>query len=377
MIALLGLPELGPEAVRLLLLVSVALAFAVYTRVHLVGGGSVSGGYVALLILDGAWSTLVGIAIATAITVLIMRGLVLRVLPMPRQIAFFVGVLVGSLAAAGLHALGLLPWVPAPLLALVLGIGSFVVPGLLAYDISHQGPGRTALALGLVAAGTTAMGLVLAPLMGALPAGAAWDTALEVRIPDAVLPLATVTAIAAGTVVRFSSRLRSGGFVGALFIAEFLTLEAFLAVGAAAAVTALGMRGLERRVALTPRQAGMVALMAGALVAWASLFWAAGLGWIPAQEAYAFTLAPLLAVGLMAADMGRPRSGITRTLLGTGIGVLVITAVVSVAGVLGQAVAWLCLPCIAIALWPTTTWLHARWLAAERVGRERPRRALA
>lgn len=70
----------------------------------------------------------------------------------------------------------------------------------------------------------------------------------------------------------------------------------------------------------------MFALILGSLIAWASLFWASALGWAPAMEANAYTLSPLLAVGLVAADMGRPASGVMRTIIGTMLTALGIAA---------------------------------------------------
>lgn len=365
--------ELGQEVLRLLFLVSIALAFAVYTRLHLVGGGSVSGGYLALLALAGQWATVAGVIIATTITVAVMRGFVLRYLPLPRQIVFTVGVFIGALTTTAMQALGAISDLPIPLLAVLTTLGSFVVPGLLAYDIAHQGTLRTVLAVALVSCGTIVIGFVLAGFLATLPPGIDWDPSFSSRIPADAIALAVIAVIVAGGVTRFTLGLRSGGFIGALFVAEFLTPEAFLTVGASATVTAVIVRWLNVRIVMTPRQMGMVALMLGALIAWASMFWAGAGGWEPAQQAYAFTFSPLLAVGLIAHDMVRPGSGILRTLAGTGLAIVALEIVLAVARLWGLAAGWLAVAALALWLLPAARVVRARVRAAERTGRERPR----
>ena len=81
-----------------------------------------------------------------------------------------------------------------------------------------------------------------------------------------------------------------------------------------------------RYVVISPRQRGMLALILGALIAWGSLYWASALGWAPAMEANAYTLSPLLAVGLIASDMGRSNSDALRTAIGTAVAALGIAA---------------------------------------------------
>lgn len=367
--------ELGPEVIRLLFIVSVAIAFGVYTRLHLVGGGSVSGGYIALLAISGQWSTVVGIAVATTVTYVVLRGIILRFLPMPRSIVFTAGVLVSSLTIAGMQWAGVVPELPLPILELLATLGSFVVPGLIAYDIAHQGPLRTALGVTLVAGGTLVAGLVVGSALQSLPSGAEWTVPFEANIPDSALALAAVTVVVAGGVIRFTTGLRSGGFIGALFVADFLTPGSFIAVGLAATATAIVVKWLAARIVLTPRQTSMMALMVGSLVAWASLFWAGVIGWSSAQQAYGFVLAPLLAVGLIASDMVRPDSGVVRTLAGTGLTVIALELVLSVADAWGSAAGWIALAILGLGFLPAVAPLRRRMHAAERTGRNRPRAA--
>lgn len=360
-----------PALARLLLIVSVAIAFALYTRLHLVGGGSVSGGYIAILAIAGDWRTILGLAVVTVLTLAIMRGLILRVIALPRSWMFVLSVLVSALLTAALIAL--LPFLTSAsgLSELAIAFGAFVVPGLIAYDMSHQGAGRTLLALGGITTATLAICVPAFLLMSNLPMSVPTTAPFVSHIPTDQMPFAIIAAIVIGAALRFSFDLRSGGFIGALFIVEFFTPEAFLAVGAAAVTTHLLMRAYTRYVVMTPRQQSMGALILGSLVAWASIYWGSALGWVPAMESNAYALSPLLAVGLMAADMGRAHSGVVRTLLGTGLASLGIAAVLWVAQLYGVAAATLLLMASLLLMVRPVIALVRSWQAAEASGLER------
>lgn len=324
-----------PALFRLLLVVSVAIAFAVYTRFHLVGGGSVAGGYTAILAITGQWATLLGVAAVTLVTLAVVRGVLLRVVVLPRTWVFVMSVLVSSLATIGL--ISVTPFVQAVsgFIGVSITFGAFVVPGLITYDISHQGFPRTMLALGIISAGTVLVCLPAFLLIQGLPAGTQDVAPVVERLPIYLLHYGIVTAIVIGAALRFSLGLRSGGFLGALFIMEFFTLTAFATVILAALATHVLVRTYGRYVVMSPRQRSMFALILGALIAWASLYWASAAGWAPALEANAYTLSPLLAVGLVAADMGRSGSDALRTVTGTAVATLGIATGIWITETLG------------------------------------------
>lgn len=360
-----------PALFRLLLVVSVAIAFAVYTRFHLVGGGSVAGGYVAILAITGQWQTLLGVAIVTGLTLVVMRGFVLRVVALPRSAIFVLAVLTGALITVGL--LAITPFVEAisGFVGVSIAFGAFVVPGLLAYDVSHQGFPCTVLALGVIAAGTVLVCLPAFLLMQGLPAGTENVAPIVERIPADLLPYGIIAAIVIGGVLRFSFGLRSGGFIGALFIVEFFTVTAFVTVLLAALATHVLVDVYSRRIIMSPRQRSMFALILGALVAWASLYWASALGWAPAMEANAYTLSPLLAVGLIAADMGRDRSSALRTIAGTAIAALGIATGIWLTQTLGVAAGTILLIAVTALVIPAAIAVARTWSAAAASGRER------
>ena len=360
-----------PALFRFLLVVSVAIAFAVYTRFHLVGGGSVAGGYLAILAITGQWQTILGVALVTALTLIFLRGVLLRVLALPRSAVFVLAVLTGSLITVSL--LAATPSIEAisGFVGVSIAFGAFVVPGLIAYDVSHQGFPRTMLALGAVAAGTVIICLPAFLLMQPLPAGTEDVAPIVERIPPDLLPYGIIAAIVIGGVLRFSLGLRSGGFIGALFIVEFFTVTAFLAVMAAALGTHIITRAYGHYVVMSPRQRSMFALILGALVAWASLYWASALGWAPALEANAYTLSPLLAVGLVAADMGRSQSDVLRTVIGTTLTTLGIALGIWLSQTLGLVAGALYLVIVATLATPAAVSVVRSYAAAAASGRER------
>lgn len=360
-----------PALFRLLLVVSVAVAFALYTRLHLVGGGSLSGGYIAILIVSGQWWTLLGLIVVTAVTMALMRGVLLRLFALPRSWVFVMSVLMSSLVTVALAALAPVFESVTSVYALAIAFGAYVVPGLLCYDASHQGIQRTALALASITLVTLALCWPAFALMSGLPESTPNVAPFVARIPADLMPFAIVAAIVIGAVLRFTGNLRTGGFIGALFISEFFTVQAFLAVGATAVIAHVVMRAYGHYVVMTPRQRSMGALILGAIIAWGSIYWGAALGWVPAMESNAFALSPLLAVGLMAADMGRSNGGVLRTLVGTGIAVIGIAAALQVAQSFGliAGVGLLMLLCVGAV--PAILGLARSWQAAERAGRER------
>ena len=360
-----------PALFRFLLVVSVAIAFAVYTRFHLVGGGSVAGGYIAILAITGQWQTILGVALVTLLTLSILRGIILRVVALPRSAIFVLGVLIGSLITVAMLAFA--PFIEAisGFVGISIVFGAFVVPGLIAYDVSHQGFPRTMLALGAVTAGTLIVCVPAFLLMQGLPAGTEDVAPVVERVPMDLLPYGVIAAIVIGGALRFTFGLRSGGFIGALFIVEFFTITAFVTVIAAALFTYAITRIYGRFVVMSPRQQSMFALILGALVAWASLYWASALGWAPAMEANAYTLSPLLAVGLVAADMSRSHSTALRTVVGTAIAALGIAAGIWLTEALGMAVGVVYLLTVAAIATPAAIAVARSYSAAAASGRER------
>lgn len=367
------------DSFRFVLVASIAIAFLVYTRLRLVAGGSVTGGFIAGLLLLGEWQVAIWVFALAFATALLVRVVVLRFLPLTRTLVFQTCVLTGALIGIAIIAVADVD-ATSGTWGVIVAYGALVTPGLTAYDLLHQGPGRTIGAIGAVTVATLVVTVPVLLLAADLPQGISAMTAGGdlLRLTSGQLWLATIAAIALGIALRLTTDLRSGGFLGALFLAELLTWEAFATVAAGAITTAIAMRLIRARVVLSPRQAAQVALVLGALVAWAGLYWLSAAGWDPAIAANALRVAPLLAVGLIAADMGRHGSSIPRTIVGVGVATALIVLIVAIADAAGMdaAIAVLAVVTTAIAA-PGAVRLARRWrnavTTAEQVALAEPR----
>ena len=148
-------------------------------------------------------------------------------------------------------------------------------------------------------------------------------------------------------------------------------MTAFVTVIAAALTTHMLVRIYGHLVVMSPRQRSMFALILGALTAWTSLYWASALGWTPAMEANAYTLSPLLAVGLIAADMGRSHSSAFRTVIGTVVAVLGIAAGIWLTEGLGLMAGVIYLVAVTGLIAPAAIAIARTYAAAAASGRER------
>ena len=367
---------------RFILVAAVVVAMVVYSRFHLAVAGTLTGGYLVLLALTGSWATILAVIAVAFATRYLVRGLVTRLLPLPKRWILMAQVAVGVLLMAALvHLSGafgplVMPWG----FSLILTTGAYITPGLMSYDLSQQGIVPTGVGLGLVVLGSlvaTIPVLLLANVVD--PQTSTRYVDVPGNLPVHLFWWAALAVVLFTAAVQLSFDLRTGGFIGALFLFEFLTPAAFLTVGAAALTTYGIVQVLERLIVWTPRQRFQVSLAVGAMVAWTSLYWASLTGWVPALEANAYALAPLLTVGLIASDMGRARSGIVRTLAGTGAAIAFLALVVATAqmGSPWGPMASVALVVIGptVLLIPAVKRLRRSWRRAVEVGQEVAARA--
>lgn len=321
------------DTMRFVLVASVVAGALLYARLGVTAAGTLTAAYVVLLVLAREWSTLIGIMAVTATSYLLVRVLATRWFPLTKAWLFIGFVAVSSVLTAVLVvAFRFTGPVALPgSVEILVVVGSFVTPGLVAYDLASQGPRDTAWAFALVVGGTLVLTVPVLALANVLtPESSTVTVEAAGRIPDGLFWLAAVASVAVAGALRLSFGLHVAGFLGAVFLAEFLTLEAFVTVILSATAAHLACRVLRDHLVLTPRQRFHVEFLFGALVAWFGLYWGARLGWRPAQEANRYALEPLLVVGLLATDMGRTRSGPVRSV----VGLVLATAFVSVVLVL-------------------------------------------
>jgi hypothetical protein len=256
----------------------------------------------------------------------------------------------------------------------MLYAGSFIIPGLIAYDLARQGFRNTALGLGMVIVGTIAVVVPVLALANWLqPESTTPYISTTGRVPEGLFWLGTIATVLFSGALRLSFAVRTGGFIAPLFIVEVLSVEALVTIFAAALVAHLIASWLGRRVIFSPRLRFQFTVMLGAMAAWTGLYWGARLGWEPALEANSYALEPLLAVALVASDMGRKDSGVIRTLLGAAAGTYFV-ALVLILGELGDPIATITCAVMLIAvpallLIPGATRLRGEWRTSVTAGR--------
>jgi len=359
------------DSSRFVLVVALCAAWLLYSKYHLVAGGTTTGAFLAIVLHNQQWLVALWIPACAILIYLVFKFVVLPRVALPKSWIFSMMVLNGVLFSGIFEILYLQDVLRRDSLLFAIVIyGSYITPGLLAYDLAHQDIKRTFLALGGVSAGTL---LITTPLLLFMSEFGVGISGTELSRPlyfDAsYLWVETFACVILGFILRFGLNLRSGGFIGPVFILQFVTLESIATVAISAVSAWVFATVLVRFTPLTPRQKANIALISGALIAWFGLYWASFFGWLPAIEANGFATAPLLAVGLIAADMTRSQSNPATTLMGTLLntaGIFVVTYFVSndqvITGI-GLLLGLLCL-----ALYRLVPNLRSDWDAARSAG---------
>jgi hypothetical protein len=371
----MGIVILDIDTLRFVLVASVVAGFAVYSLLRISSGGVFTSGYLVILGLLGEWVLILAVVLVSAISYVVVKRITLRFFALPKVWTFFGFVLASAtlMSVFTLASTRFGPFVFPGGLEIVLVVGAYITPGLLAYDIAHQGFTPTMIGVGLVGLGTILLTVpviawadFLVPIsttpyvlgFGEIPAGLYW--------------LVVLAAIVFSGALRLSFGVRSGGFIGAVFIVQMFSLAAVVTIVSASIAAYLIATLISRYIIFSPRQQFHLALMIGMMVAWTSLYWASLLGWVPALAANAFALQPLLAVGLIAADMRRPESSVTHTLIGVGSSVVFLVLVIFAAtgsGIIaGAATVMLVLGVPLILLIPGLKSMTRNWRLAREAG---------
>lgn len=359
------------DSSRFVLVIALCAAWLFYTKFHLVAGGTTTGAFLVIVLLNQQWIVALWIVTCALLVYVMFKFIVLPRVALPKTWVFSMMVL-NAVLFSGVFELLYMQDVlqrDSVLFAIVV-YGSYITPGLLAYDLAHQDFKRTFFALGSVAAVTFAITTPTLWVMADFKMGISGIELFRPLYFDArYLWVETFTCVILSFVLRFGLNLRSGGFIGPVFLLQFVTIESVFTV-AISAICAWGFAMMLSRISpLTPRQTANMALISGALIAWFGLYWASFFGWFPAIEANGFATAPLLAVGLIAADMTRSESNPPKTLFGTLLntaGIFVVTYFVSI----GQVITGigLLLGLLFLALYRLIPKLKSDWEAARLAG---------
>lgn len=310
---------LDVDTLRFLVVAGVLVGALVYARLGLVAGGTLTGGYLAILAIRGDWNAIAVVIGVAAVVHHLVRSILTRHFALPKSWVFSAFVLASSLLTAVLRVtadhVGALE-LPGDL-EIYFAVAAYVTPGLIAYDFAHQGFRPTLIGFGLVFIGTLALVVpVLALANWWRPESTTIFEPVVGQIPDGWFWLAALASTSMSIALRLSAGIRSAGFLGAVFLVEFVTIEAFVTVIVAALVAKSITDVIRRFVIVTPRQRFEISLVIGAMAAWTGLYWGTRLGWAPAAEANVYAIEPLVVVGLLTSDLGRTRVRAWKVIVG-------------------------------------------------------------
>lgn len=358
------------DSTRTVLILGMVVAFFVYQQFHYVGGGATTASFLVLMALNMRIDVVLWVFFVSLLSFWLMKELVLRRVALSGTWVFYGMVLISTLLNGIAAFFATSDGETVDWLFRIALFGSFVVPGIIAYDFAHQGFKQTMQALSVMFVVATGISFPVIWLMAQLDPGvSAYEIPLPAFFPQSYIWLESLVTVLVGMALRFRFDMRIGGFVGPVFLLQFLTLEAFVTVYLAALFSYLAISKAGKSLPLTSRQTSYLGLIFGGLVAWASIYWAALLGWQPAINANAFHVAPMLTVGLLTADFLRTGGEVGKVLFGSTITVGATAIVVS----LTMNTSWL----VAVALLLITVGLlmrkpiiqmRADWKVAEKVG---------
>ena len=355
------------ELIRFVFIASILVVAFQYFRTQRVTGGTLTPGYIAILIVTKEWGALLSVAVFTLVVLALMRLVIMRWLVLTKPWVYGTGVMVSALLHAAIRGGNALFELPEGL-GLVLLAGLYITPGLIAYDLTQQGWSKTAKAISLAVAGTL---LLAQPLLltGVLPDAQAIDFVGRIN-PEWWWYVVGIT-VPATLALRMARGLPTAGYIGAVFLLEIASFERLLLVALCAASSTVLTRALLTRVALTPRQRFQFAMVFGGLTTWTIIFWTARWGYVPAQELDAFALEPMIVVGLVTADL--TKSTVLRSLL--GVGSAVVIALVALGATAIAPWAWIAAAVVLAAVilaigWPAIVELLSSARIAAQSGRE-------
>ncbi len=253
------------DLLRLTFVFGIVVSVLLYERTHLTTGSLVVPGYIGAQLLNPL--ALVTTAINAGLTFL----LVSRVLPRFAAVygrARFMANIVTSVILNLLLGPALSSFT-GPNLPVLDTIG-YVIPALIAYDMNRQGPKKTAkavIAAGSIAAIPGLLIVIVAPGVvdpivenggGLLPVGEVW------------FPVVALISTAVSTTMHANHRLRSGGFVGAMYLGLAATrpIQLVFLMTAALVTYVVVHHGLKRIMVSFGRRKFASMLMIGSTLSW-------------------------------------------------------------------------------------------------------------
>ena len=259
----------SPDVVRVTLVMGVIVSMLFYERLHLTTGGAIVPAYLALG-LHAPITVSMTVFLGFVTHLLVERVITKKKILYGRR-KFEVEVLVGLALVATVFLVRMLIGDLTSWDITVSTIG-FLVPGIIAHDMTRQGPDRTVIA---IAATTAILATFLYVYVMILPLAGADVAPPQMLAPvlgyDRRLILVAVTVSVVMGMVTFSKiGLRSGGFITAAYIAFMLPRwwDLLYVLGTAGLTWLIVVKLIMPRLLLFGRRKLSVMVLFGALIGW-------------------------------------------------------------------------------------------------------------
>jgi hypothetical protein len=328
------------DLMRMTFVVGIVIASLIYQRTRLVSGGLMTGAYLALLISSGGVADVIGWAILSVISLLVVKT-VSYLVALPKAWLLMIAIVTSAVLHGAFVLLsggkgGHEPVYLGAFEVIIAG-GMYLTPGLTAYDLARQGWLRTTGVLVFVTGASLIVTYSVAAIGNLGGPQMPLTNPVSAVYTDLSYPIVMMVCIATAEAVRLAFGWGSGGIIGAVFFIELLSIESFIVIIVLVAITVLVKKWLERYFTMTPRQWFQFTMILGSLIAWVGLTVGTGLGIEVAAHVNAYALEPLLAVGLISSDVAR--YGTAKTIYGKLV-VLAAVAITNVMVLQGGADAW-------------------------------------
>ena len=270
---ILSLPNLvaGTELCRFAFILGVIVSLVLYDRFHRGTGSVIIPGYLGILVFRPH------LVLLTIVTALATHWLIYGILSRQQMFQPRTRFALSLATSVCLHAL-LRQLVMLPGLEVAAGWGleetGYLIPGLIAHEMSRQGRCRTLvnllLATLLVGVAVVAFVFIFPPLATTQPA----FFAPHQLFADQWLPVMLVLAVSMALLIQRQTRLRCGGFVSAAYLAMQANNPAglFVLLVLAAATFAIVKYALMPGSIVFGRRKFAGMLLIGALVSWTTIF---------------------------------------------------------------------------------------------------------
>lgn len=340
------------NTVRFAFIVGVIASVFIYERHHITSGSIVVPGYVAVFVLQPL------VLLVTFLNALFSYWFVNRVLAkrflLDGRNKFSTVMIVSATVQVALLKLSPeTPYLWESSIPLLVGVG-YLVPALIAHDFGRQGIRLTMRAVGMASA------LVAVPMTLAImffpdaQAGARLAGFGVLAFPPEWIPFSVLLSAAAAWALQYNHGFRSGGYVGAAYLAMLTTspvnLIFLMAIGLATWL--LVTRVFMRMMIVFGRRKFALMMVSASIISWAGVWISTELFDLAAasyESMATVALTPLFVPGLIANDLERSSPFLVLTGLVYSVSFVLTTTWIVVTLVTGHYTGWISQP-IALAV---------------------------